>query len=787
MRKGNNCMKSTKNKLLSSIATLCVCFAMLIGSTYAWFTDTASTGVNRIQAGNLDLNVMHKSASVSAYETIESKTNLLKDKDGSEMSWEPGAMTWETFQVSNAGNLAFEWQMSFNNPEYNTTADGSYSLKDVIKVAVVDGELSSPDRATLSSLNFNMTMEDFVKSGILKNNGESSEFSVVLYWEPTANDNYWNINNGKTVTPFTYKDGTTVTDALCMETGIHVAASQYTYEKDSFGDDYDVAAFLAEASTKAVSVSSAEALKNAVAQGAYVKLANDIDASTLDLTSSGIASYIDLNGKQLTVNSLSISDTRKNATISIVNTHSTVSDVVVLTGDITLSAPNGNVIIGTSSTLNFYKDPQKTMVISAARSSLHINSGTVNVYNLNPTGATIEDKITSATFAPVTIPASTHLVVESSANFQLEKVVITKASEEQIDATSTFTADIQNSQQINVDLHTDAVTAGNVTVVDESSGSGGLVSSSSSVSVGKWVAQIKDTKYTSIADALEAAVDNDTVKLIADVDLNGSGGSEQINCLKDITIDLNGHTINGSLWSGSYLSTADGTATRLIDSVGTGKIYSKFHFGEYGAMMQANAATAWQHGITIDSGTYLSNNVAVVCQVQNINDPVGLIINGGTIGGTDDLIEGASLPGPVGGCVEVVIGTANINGGTFKAAQYGSVIICESGSSRVDSIVNIYGGDFKGACMFDFGTDHSSKSIINVYGGDFTVVNPDGSTEISATSFAYDNVTHAALVNNDMFELNIMGGTFNYDPSAYVNTAIYNVTQSGSTWTVTAK
>ena len=53
-------MKRTKTKLLSSIAALIVCFAMLIGSTFAWFTDSASTGVNRIQAGNLDIEVSYK-------------------------------------------------------------------------------------------------------------------------------------------------------------------------------------------------------------------------------------------------------------------------------------------------------------------------------------------------------------------------------------------------------------------------------------------------------------------------------------------------------------------------------------------------------------------------------------------------------------------------------------------------------------------------------------------------------------------------------------------------------
>lgn len=296
-------------------------------------------------------------------------------------------------------------------------------------------------------------------------------------------------------------------------------------------------------------------------------------------------------------------------------------------------------------------------------------------------------------------------------------------------------------------------------------------------------------------DDLNIALDSGVsyIKLGADIDLTGAGGSEQVNFISDTTIDLNGHILSGSVWSGSYLSNADETRLTIIDSSFNsdtnegGEIYSKFRFGDGGAMMQANAVTSWQHAVTIESGRYVSNNVAIVCQVQNTNAAEGVIINGGYFGGSEDLIEGVSLPGPVGGCVEAVIGTVTINGGTFKAAQYGSVIIAESGSSNVDTVIDIYGGTFEGACMFDFGSDHSSKSIVNVYGGDFTVKNPDGTTKISATLFAYDNYTHAALVNNDMFELNIMGGSFNYDPSDYVDTEKYNVTSNGSTWTVTAK
>ena len=43
--------KSTKRALLTSVLAMVVCLAMLVGSTFAWFTDTATTGVNKIQAG----------------------------------------------------------------------------------------------------------------------------------------------------------------------------------------------------------------------------------------------------------------------------------------------------------------------------------------------------------------------------------------------------------------------------------------------------------------------------------------------------------------------------------------------------------------------------------------------------------------------------------------------------------------------------------------------------------------------------------------------------------------
>ena len=53
----NNNQKATKRALLTSVMALVMCVVMMVGTTFAWFTDTASTGVNKIQAGNLDITV----------------------------------------------------------------------------------------------------------------------------------------------------------------------------------------------------------------------------------------------------------------------------------------------------------------------------------------------------------------------------------------------------------------------------------------------------------------------------------------------------------------------------------------------------------------------------------------------------------------------------------------------------------------------------------------------------------------------------------------------------------
>ena len=68
--------KSTKRALLTSALALLMCVTMLVGATFAWFTDTASTGVNKIQAGNLDLEVQYRTTGDGEWKTLDKASDL---------------------------------------------------------------------------------------------------------------------------------------------------------------------------------------------------------------------------------------------------------------------------------------------------------------------------------------------------------------------------------------------------------------------------------------------------------------------------------------------------------------------------------------------------------------------------------------------------------------------------------------------------------------------------------------------------------------------------------------
>ena len=188
--------KSTKRALLGSVMAMVLCMAMLVGATFAWFTDTASTGVNKIQAGNLDV-VLEMQNADGKWVSAEGKTlDFVKAAAGEQVLWEPGC-TYELpeLRVVNNGNLALKYKVAI------TGINGSAKLNEAIEWTIGDVAMGA---------------EQHLKAG------ESNEFTIKGHMKESAGNEYMNESI----------DGIAIT----------VVATQDTVESDSFDKDYDAGA-----------------------------------------------------------------------------------------------------------------------------------------------------------------------------------------------------------------------------------------------------------------------------------------------------------------------------------------------------------------------------------------------------------------------------------------------------------------------------------------------------------------------------------------------------------------
>ena len=214
----------TRNALVTSIISLLLCVSMLVGTTFAWFTDEVVTGMNTIAAGNLDVELL------AGGTEVDSNTKLFDDV----ALWEPGVVVYENLQVANVGTLALKYQMTMNFGNENDL--NGHKLSEVLKVAVIDKIAAGATRqqvleAAKESTKVG-TLSNFYLTGALEAGASSTEQTVVIFWEPNDNatDNLYNANNGQKTS-----DG----QPLHIDFGVTLKATQQMSEEDSFGNDYD--------------------------------------------------------------------------------------------------------------------------------------------------------------------------------------------------------------------------------------------------------------------------------------------------------------------------------------------------------------------------------------------------------------------------------------------------------------------------------------------------------------------------------------------------------------------
>lgn len=215
-----------RSAFFTSLVSLLLCVAMLAGTTFAWFTDTVTSSINRIAAGNLDITLEYLVG--DQWKQVKEDTNVFNEN----ALWEPGHTEVVYLRISNAGELALKYQLGVHitketgsiNAKGNPFVLSDYiefsAIKDV-KTPYASREDARKAVASSSILSAGYNQQDTVLPG-----GEPHYVALVVYMpESVGND----------------ANHATGVEAPHIELGLHLFATQQTHESDSFGNSYDSA------------------------------------------------------------------------------------------------------------------------------------------------------------------------------------------------------------------------------------------------------------------------------------------------------------------------------------------------------------------------------------------------------------------------------------------------------------------------------------------------------------------------------------------------------------------
>ena len=232
----------TKKALRGSLFALFLCIVLLIGTTFAWFTDTASTGVNKIQAGNLKVDLEVATAwddngTVTKWESAKDKTLDFKKAKGAEeeqILWEPGCR--------------------YKLPEIRVINNGNLALKYIVKVTGVEG-----DQKLNEVIDWTLDGKALTDAeDKLKANETSNPMTIQGHMQESAGNEYQGLSI----------DGITIT----------VYATQVAEESDSFGNTYDENAFS--------NIATSDELKTALSTGGIISVSEDIKTNNIGDTAA---------------------------------------------------------------------------------------------------------------------------------------------------------------------------------------------------------------------------------------------------------------------------------------------------------------------------------------------------------------------------------------------------------------------------------------------------------------------------------------------------------------------
>lgn len=276
--------RNTRRSLLSSALCLLLSLVMLTGTTFAWFSDSVRSANNVIKSGTLDLAFERWDG--DSWEDATDQQILNYDK------WEPGYTQIANLRLVNNGTLALKWNATIKSDgKLTKLADAIYvyakkdsgdAVKDYIEQNVTRenlDDLTEAGQLTKCTLREYVTNVTTLNSGSLLA-GESAYLGLILQMDTAAGNEYQGLD-------------------LCKEFDIAVVATQYTYEEDSFDDQYDADAIY---KPEAEYIETNGELDFAFDSDGYFVLGNDLNISGSEVM-EGKDVYLDLNGLSITTES----------------------------------------------------------------------------------------------------------------------------------------------------------------------------------------------------------------------------------------------------------------------------------------------------------------------------------------------------------------------------------------------------------------------------------------------------------------------------------------------------
>ena len=280
-------MKTTKKALIFSALSLLLCFSMLVGTTFAWFTDSVTSANNIIQSGSLSIG-LYWSTDAQNWSEVNENTNVFSDS-----LWEPGHTEVVYLKVVNEGNLALKYHLGINVDSETTgvnQAGKPYKLSNYIEYGVIETNEAFADRkaARAAVTDSKSIAGGYTQDAKLENTNDTEYLALVVYMPETVG------NSANPRTP---------DEAGKIHLGINLFATQVTYEEDSFDDQYDADALPAKIIATPENIQEVLAAAEpgdviGLADGEYYDMSIVIPCDDITLVSNtAIADHVNVNGK----------------------------------------------------------------------------------------------------------------------------------------------------------------------------------------------------------------------------------------------------------------------------------------------------------------------------------------------------------------------------------------------------------------------------------------------------------------------------------------------------------